>query len=152
MYWNHYTIDELKDAQFVYICLGNKKIFGRGEIFDCQHPSAHHRGSEFEYKPEKTPIGMASFVHGLKQIIRMKKLKPAKVSKKDVETIATNTVKNFFSAIEQMDENILKYLPAEKLNKIFIESSKLQHLVFEQAIKIKNPKTDERNKSKELYI
>jgi hypothetical protein len=135
MYWNHYMIDELKNTRFVYICLGNKKIFGRGEIFDCQFASAYRRGDEFEYQPEKTPVGMASLIQGLKHVTVMKKVVPVRIFEKDMEIRALNAAERFLSAIEQIDENVLQFLPAEKLNELFVKSSKLQHTVFQQTIK-----------------
>ena len=156
MYWNHFMLDELKDAPFVYICSANKKLFGRGEIFDCQKPNTSHRGNEFEYLPEKAVSGIVSIIQGIKDVRRMKSRNTDNVQ--DTGEKAIKAAEDFFNALALIiDENVLKHLPADKLIKIFSEASKLQRRAFEHALGISpqsdsDKKTEERDKIKELFI
>ena len=154
MHWNHSMAEELKESPFVYICSANRKIFGRGEMFDCQNPNAIHRNNEFEYQPVKATSGIASIVQGLKDVRGMKSYKTSQ----DAREKAINVAEDFFAAMEFIDEKVLEFLPADRISRIFSEMSKLQRRVFDHAMGISPPRggrtegQDKTNQTKELFI
>jgi hypothetical protein len=134
MYFNHYMMDELKHTSFVYICTGGKKVFGRGRIFNCEHPNAGFRGDEFEFQPEKAYQGTVSLANGLKYVASMKR-KITDNGKNNQEK-AIVTAENFFKALGAIDDMVVSSLPDEKLMELFDSGARLQRLVLGQKLQL----------------